>query len=127
MSRAGGWRSGFLACNPGSVPNLLCDTGQVTYPACAKTPHQTKNLGWRSLPCSDAVDALRATEWKTLCKCEAQMADALLQSQNVQLLKWSMLSHNPYAPYRKHDKLRKTCSCQKIMMKREENVTFYVI
>lgn len=113
MSRAGGWRPGLLACNPGSAPNPLCDIGHITYPACATTHHQTENLGWGSWLCSDAVDALRATEWKTLCKCKAQMADALLQSQNVQLLKWFTLSHNPYTPYRKHDKLRKTCSYQK--------------
>lgn len=39
------------------------------------------------------------------------MADAL-QSQNVQLLKWSTVSHDAYAPYRKHHKLRKIWSCQ---------------
>lgn len=59
----GGWRSGILTCNPGSAPNLLCDTGQVSYPACATTHHRTKI--WSSLPCSDAVGVLRATEQKT--------------------------------------------------------------
>lgn len=58
------------------------------------------------------MDALRATEWQALCKCKVQMADALLQSQKVQLLKWSTVSHDAYAPYRKHDKLRKICSYQ---------------
>lgn len=39
---AGDWESGLLACCPGSATDPLCDSGQVTHPACATRHHHPK-------------------------------------------------------------------------------------